>query len=179
MISNLPNSKILLKLFNSCSGHWSRNQNFHLVDKSPFVRVGRICDLIHFTGTFKTKTEPKTDALNYFLHLETILILFGMTTLGSVQKDVILPFSALSVAKEPKFEPISYRKLYFWWLIITMKYFLSHWKLCFQFEFRIFKNAFPSIFLIFNFDPLGILYPEKGIHCKKPYIHLNELSTTI
>ena len=77
-------------------------------NKSPFVRVGRICDLIHLAGTFKTETEPKTDALNYFLHLETILVLFVMTTLGFVQKNVILPFSALSVAKEPKFDHISY-----------------------------------------------------------------------
>ena len=66
-------------------------------------------------ASFSTPLAPsnleqhlETDLFNYNIHLETIPVLFGMTTLGSVQKYVILPFSALSVAKEPKFEPIRY-----------------------------------------------------------------------
>ena len=56
----------------------------------------------------KLEQHLETDLINYNIYLETILILFGMTTLGSMQKDVILPFFALSVAKEPKFELLSY-----------------------------------------------------------------------
>ena len=61
-------------------------------------------------ASFSTPLAPsnleqhlETDLFNYNIHLESIPFLFGMKTLGSMQKYVIIPFSSLLVAKEPKF----------------------------------------------------------------------------
>ena len=68
-ISITPKIFLIFELFNSCSRHWSRTWTFHLADKSHFVKVGRVCDLIHLVGTFITETEPKYRCLQLISNL--------------------------------------------------------------------------------------------------------------